>query len=240
MSSLDLLQASHVGAVLYVEDESDYKILREWAAVLQHPSLGFLSFPFVWPLRGKGSLGDAKRHFSSLRLAEPTIKGLCILDRDADGQRDFDEDVPPGMQIRRWGRYEIENYLLNPAILRRYIDRPTDLFGGEQLAGDRASIDDAFARNFPAAIDWHSDTPVLTDLKASEFLVDTLGRTTRPLAKREALHARRPDPPRGDSQGCPGDARLGLWHPASCGARSRRKRLPGRRRRPERRRSASP
>lgn len=185
LSSLDLLQASHVGAVLYVEDESDYKILREWAAVLQHPSLGFLSFPFVWPLRGKGSLGDAKRHFSSLRLAEPAIRGLCILDRDADGQRDFDEDVPPGMHIRRWGRYEIENYLLNPAVLRRYIDRPTDLFGGEQLAADRASIDDAFARNFPAAIDWHSDTPVLTDLKASEFLVDALGRTTRPLAKRE-------------------------------------------------------
>ena len=184
LSSLDLLQASHVGAVLYVEDEPDYKILREWAAILAHPSLSFLSFPFVWPLRGKGNLGEAKRHFSCLRLAEPAIRGLCILDRDA-GDLDLDGDVPPGMQIKRWGRYEVENYLLNPAILRRLVDRPADLFGAAELQADRTVLDEAFARNFPAAIDWQSDAAVLRDLKGSDFLVDALARTARPLAKRE-------------------------------------------------------
>jgi hypothetical protein len=184
LSSLDLLQASHVGAVLYVEDESDYKILREWAAILDHPAKSFLSFPFVWPLRGKGNLGAAKRHFACLRLAEPTIKGLCILDRDT-GVTDVDGDMPPGMVLRHWGRYEVENYLLNPAILKRYIDRPADIFGAADLQADRGAIDEAFGHNFPAAIDWLSDAAVLRDLKGSNFLVETLSRTGRPLAKRE-------------------------------------------------------
>lgn len=182
LSSLDLLQASHVGAVLYVEDESDYKLLREWARILSHEAQSFLGFPYIWPLQGKGNIGEAKKHFACLRLAEPDIKGLCILDRDrqAVGQ---DQDAPPGMQIVHWPRYEIENYLLNPEIMNRFLDRPADLFDMEPLSADRRAVDDVFAANFPARIDWLSDAQVLTDLKASDFLVQALSRTTRPLAK---------------------------------------------------------
>ncbi|OGK93230.1 MAG: hypothetical protein A2X50_10710 [Candidatus Rokubacteria bacterium GWF2_70_14] len=184
LSSLDLLQASHVGAVLYVEDESDYKLLREWATVLDHRAGSFLSFPYVWPLRGKGNIGEAKRHFSSLRLAEPEIRGLCILDRDRE-QGTEDQDAPPGLEIVRWPRYEIENYLLNPAILKRLLDRPVDLFSTGTLEADRKVVDEAFAGNFPAGIDWLGPAPVLSDLKGSNFLVGVLARTTRALQKAE-------------------------------------------------------
>jgi predicted ATPase len=184
LSSLDLLQASHVGAVLYVEDESDYKILREWAAILGHAASSFLSFPYVWPLQGKGSLGEAKRHFACLRLAEPPLKGLCVLDRDR-GPAAEDADSPAGLEIVRWPRYEIENYLLNPSVLKRFLDRQVDLFGAGELEADRARVDEAFAANFPASIDWLSNPPVLTDLKGSDFLVDVLSRTSRPLPKRD-------------------------------------------------------
>jgi hypothetical protein len=61
LTSLDLLQASHVGAVLYVEDESDYKLLREWAVALDHPAQAFLSYPYVWVMQGKGNIERAKK-----------------------------------------------------------------------------------------------------------------------------------------------------------------------------------
>jgi hypothetical protein len=183
LTSLDLLQASHVGAVLYVENESDSKLLREWANILDHPAQAFLSFPYVWPLEGKGNLGEAKQHFRCLRLAYPNLKGLCILDRD-QGQP-ISDDAPPGLTIASWPRYEIENYLLNPDVLLEIVDRPADLFELADLKSDREQILRMFRENFPSGIDWLGDAPVLRDLKASNFLVDTLSRTSRPLQKRD-------------------------------------------------------
>ncbi|MFY9826039.1 MAG: AAA family ATPase [Thermoanaerobaculia bacterium] len=183
LTSLDLLQASHVGAVLYVENESDSKLLREWANVLDHRARAFLSFPYVWPLEGKGNLGEAKRHFACLRLAYPDIKGLCILDRD-QGQP-ISDTAPPGLATVSWSRYEIENYLLNPDLLLKLVDQPTDLFELAAVQSDREQVLRAFRENFPAGIDWLGDAQVLRDLKASNFLVDTLSRTSRPLQKRD-------------------------------------------------------
>lgn len=183
LTSLDLLQASHVGAVLYVENESDSKLLREWANILDHPAKSFLSFPYVWPLEGKGNLGEAKRHFACLRLAYAEIKGLCILDRD-QGQP-ISDDVPPGLTTVSWPRYEIENYLLNPDLLARFVERATDLFELAAVQSDREEVARAFSENFPPGIDWLGDAQVLKDLKASNFLVDTLARTSRPLQKRD-------------------------------------------------------
>jgi predicted ATPase len=183
LSSLDLLEASHVGAVLYVENESDSKLLREWANILDHPARAFLSFPYIWPLEGKGNLGGAKQHFRCLRLAYPEIKGLCILDRD-QGQP-ISDDAPPGLQVVSWPRYEIENYLLNPDLLLKLVDQATNLFELTAVQPDREQILRAFSENFPSGIDWLGDAQVLRDLKASNFLVDTLSRTSRPLQKRD-------------------------------------------------------
>lgn len=183
LTSLDLLQASHVGAVLYVENESDSKLLREWANILDHPARAFLSFPYVWPLEGRGNVGEAKRHFTCLRLAHPGVKGLCVLDSD-QGQP-ISDDAPPGLTIVSWPRYEIENYLLNPNLLLRFVDRPSNLFEMVAVQADREQINRAFSENFPAGIDWLGDARVLKDLKASNFLVDTLSRTSRPLQKRD-------------------------------------------------------
>ncbi len=183
LTSLDLLQASQVGTVLYVEDESDSKLLREWANVLDHPAQAFLSFPYIWPLEGKGNLGEAKRHFSCLRLAFPGLSGLCILDLDQDQARR--DDVPPGLSVATWRRYEIENYLLLPDVLLRHVNRPSNLFELAAVQEDREQVIRAFRENFPPEIDWLSDARVLRDLKASSFLVDIMARTSRPLEKRD-------------------------------------------------------
>ncbi|HUY32759.1 MAG TPA: AAA family ATPase [Pirellulales bacterium] len=182
LTALDLLQADHVRAVLYVEDESDHKLLREWANVLGHPAARFLQFPFVVPLHGKGNLDEAKKHFQCLKLAQPEILGLCVVDRDS-GPAVAPLGVPTGLALRRWQRYEIENYLLFPTLLKRYVQHHDDaaLFA----VSDEESIDDGFHENFPTGIDFRKDIPALRDLKASDFLVNLLAKTRFPLPKRD-------------------------------------------------------
>lgn len=181
LTALDLLQADHVQAVLYVEDESDHKILREWAAVLKHRALDFLQFPYLVAIQGKGNIDEAKRHFQSLRLAKPEIKGLCILDLDAADQTSVG-GVPAGMTARTWRRYEIENYLLNPDLLKRFVHQETTPLLSH---ADERIIDEEMAANFPAQIDFRGDIAALRDLKASDFIVALLRKTSKPMPKRD-------------------------------------------------------
>lgn len=183
LTSLDLLQADHVRAALYVEDESDYKLLHSWAGVLKHPAADFLRFPYVVPLHGKGNLDRAKKHFQCLRLAQEQIRGLAIVDRDAADEIRV-SSPPTGLTMFRWGRYEIENYLLVPTTIKRYL-RSRHKKQPLLAQDDERIVDDEFAANFPAGVDFLRDIPVLRDLKASDFLVQLLGKTQFPLPKRD-------------------------------------------------------
>lgn len=179
LTALDLLQADHVGCVLYVEDESDHKILREWADVLGHRAAAFLKFPFLVPLRGVGNLDEKKRHFQCLRHVNPRIQALCLIDRDL-GTQLRSTAMPEGMELHIWQRYEIENYLLNADVVKRFL-------GHESLFArpDFQVVDEMFAQSIPPGTNWLSDVQVLRDLKASEFLVNVLASTRNPLAKTE-------------------------------------------------------
>jgi energy-coupling factor transporter ATP-binding protein EcfA2 len=183
LTSLDLLQANHVGAVLYLEDESDYKLLREWAIRLRHRASDLLSSPYVWPLRGKGNIGEAKRHFRSLRLAYPTIRALCILDRDTS-EGPEDQDLPEDFQLRRWSRYEIENYLLIPNLIRRFLERDVDLFTAQELEEDKATVTRVFEENFPPNVDYlRTEIAPIRDIKGSDFLQRLFRQTSRRVSK---------------------------------------------------------
>lgn len=187
LSSTDLLKADHVGAILYVEDEPDAKLLSEWANILNHPAQHFFKFPYIYPRGGAGELGEAKRHFSALRIAFPEIRGLCLLDRDRSTGPEA-QDFPNGLQLLRWRRYEIENYLLNPVVLKRYLAPGNALSQSitDQLTLDQGYIDREFARQGLAGLDYLSDDiQVLRDLKASDLLVNVLGKTWRPAPKRD-------------------------------------------------------
>ena len=87
--------------------------------------------------------------------------------------------------MHRWGRYEIENYLIHPELLKRHLGSPKDLFEAANARTDQAEIDRVFAENFPTGIDWLGDLPVLREIKGSAFLVNALLRTSRALAKRD-------------------------------------------------------
>lgn len=66
---------------------------------------------YIIAMGGAGELGEAKRHFSALGIAFPTLHGLCLLDRDRSAGPEA-QDFPSGLRLLRWNRYEIENYLI--------------------------------------------------------------------------------------------------------------------------------
>ncbi len=81
VTTTDLLLGRDVGSVLYVESETDEKILKEWSQTLDHSAQRFFQKPFVHWLGGR-SLREAKSHFFAMRAAFPTMRGICLLDGD--------------------------------------------------------------------------------------------------------------------------------------------------------------
>ena len=120
LTTLDLLLAEQGRQILYCEGESDFKILKAWATVLHHPARRFFDRPFFHSNEGRNPR-EAREHLFALRAIYPGEQGLLLLDGDNRGLPER-EISGPGLIIHRWKRYEIENYLLVPEALRRYID----------------------------------------------------------------------------------------------------------------------
>jgi hypothetical protein len=132
LTTLDLLLAENDRRILYCEGESDFKILQAWAGVLDHPAKKFFEEPFFHSNEGRNP-SEAKNHLFALRAILPGAEGLLLLDGD---NRDLPEHEisGDGLTIHRWKRYEIENYLLVPEALRRFIaDEDGYLFASATL-----------------------------------------------------------------------------------------------------------
>lgn len=175
LRNIDLMLGEEVGGVLYLEGESDERVLREWAKILDHPARRFLEHSFVHRLGGR-SLKEAKSHFFALKAAFSNIRGLCIVDGDNRDEPD-EEMTGAGLKILRWRRYEIENYLLIPDAIKRYANLGP-LF--------ESNIDSEFWKQVPKDTDLFSEHVSLTRIKAStEFLVPLLERIGRPTPSRD-------------------------------------------------------
>lgn len=135
LTTLDLLLAEQGRAVLYCESDSDFNILRAWANVLQHPSKRFFDQPFFHSNEGR-SPKEAKAHLFALRSIQADIQGLLLLDGDNRELPDR-EVTSEGLTIRRWKRYEIENYLVVPEAIRRFLK------SGDGELFDQAAMDKA-------------------------------------------------------------------------------------------------
>ena len=174
ITTTDLLLGQEVGGVLYVESETDERILSEWTRILDHPAQRFFGRPFVHPLGGR-SLGEARAHFFAMRAVCPDLRALCLLDGDNREEPDM-EMQNAGLIVLRWRRYEIENYLLHPEAIKRFADFP--------LMDTR--IDHAFWREVPPGTDLFGNHVTLERIKASdEFLVPLLENLGINTPKRE-------------------------------------------------------
>jgi hypothetical protein len=130
LTTLDLLLAEKGRRILYCEGESDFKILQAWAGVLDHPAKRFFDAPFFHANEGRNPR-EAREHLFALRAILPGAQGLLLLDGDNRGLPEHEVEGD-GLTIHRWRRYEIENYLLVPEALRRFIANEGDLFSSAQ------------------------------------------------------------------------------------------------------------
>lgn len=160
LSTTELLHARETNAVLYLEGESDEMILREWAKILKHPAHKFLRRPLVHRIEGNDA-AKARAHLFALHAVLPEIRALCLLDGDNNNRQDYKRS---GMEVLHWQRYEIENYLLQPAAIKRFIGLPIM----------EAQVDAAFARQVPAGADLFGKHPALSRIKASEEFLPQL------------------------------------------------------------------
>ena len=176
VTTTDILTAQETKAILYVEGETDASILSEWARILGHPSRDFLSRPFVHPL-GSRHIRAAKEHFFAMQAVYPAMRGLCLLDGDNRTRPDT-ELAEAGLEITRWKRYEIENYLLIPEAIKRFVNFPLM----------ESIVDKEFGKQVPAGTHPFSDHAALCRVKASvEFLEPWLAKAGRPTLKKD-LH----------------------------------------------------
>ena len=174
ITTTDLLLGQEVGAVLYVEGKTDERILVEWAQILDHPARHFLERPVVHWLGGR-SLDEAKTHFFAMQAVFPEIRALCLLDGDNRDEAD-EETTRAGLIVLRWRRYEIENYLLQPKAIKRFIDFPLL----------NPQVDKAFWKQVPPGTDLFGDHVSLMRVKASdEFLVPLLQELDKSTPKKD-------------------------------------------------------
>ena len=142
------VRALERGYVLYVEGGTDLAVLQALAERLGHRAADVWdqrinafyiqdNYPDSDDLKAElerveGGFGvTPRKHFFALREMIPGLRGLAILDNGGGARSDSDEG---GLNVVYWKRYEVENYLVTPEVLRRqvaehYKDLP--LFFGE-------------------------------------------------------------------------------------------------------------
>ena len=182
LTTLDLLLAEQGRAVLYCEGQSDFDILRAWAKVLRHSSRAFFDEPFFHSNGGRNP-SEAKAHLFALRSTNPGIRGMLLL--DGDNRNLPDQEIKgDGLLIIRWRRYEIENYLLVPDAIRRFLAPE----GGELLGHAAAEQAIAFLKTQlpePFFVSPLSDaTTAAVEIPASKDLLPQMFQAAgRPLEK---------------------------------------------------------
>lgn len=118
VSNEEIMQLLASPYILYVEGESDERILRAWAN-----SCGVLAeidkvcFKTMGGGGKKNMLDGADKHFDALKQIIPGVKRLMLFDYD-----DSDKAFHPRLDnptLAEWKRKNIENYLLVPDVWKR-------------------------------------------------------------------------------------------------------------------------
>ena len=142
------VRAVERGYVLYVEGRTDLDVLLALAQRLDHSAADAWEQPInVFHVRDnhpdpdldaeiervEGGFGvTPRKHFFALREMAAGLRGLAILDNDGGAHEDADKG---GLRVVHWKRYEIENYVVTPDVLRRAV---AECYGETPLLADQA------------------------------------------------------------------------------------------------------
>lgn len=125
ISAVDILNAQDKKFILFAEGFTDFRILKSWADKLKHKVSDYLNDMFFEPT-GDNLIDMARNKFKYLKIVEPDLKGFFI--RDNVG-RTSSKDIPPKLSVYYWNRKEIENYLIIPFLIERFVEKK-ESFGG--------------------------------------------------------------------------------------------------------------
>lgn len=111
VNNIEITKTTESPFILYLEGESDERILRAWAQVLKKGDS--LNKFFIRPMGGgskKQMKEDADRHFDGLRQIVPHVKRIMLFDYDSDDEAfNLKSD---NEALYEWKRKNIENYLI--------------------------------------------------------------------------------------------------------------------------------
>lgn len=179
VSPLAVINAEWSRRIFFAEGDTDLRILRVFAEVLQHPVLERLNDPsfFFRPYKTNDITG-AMSYFSALKkVVSPALRGFCL--RDFHKSEARTQSLPSGFQTEYWLRPEIENYLINPHILLRFIERRLGpLFASKVIDQAKTYLE----RKLPKAV---LDNPLEEDVgrKGSDFLQEFFEAIEFPIYK---------------------------------------------------------
>jgi len=160
LENVEIYLANVEPGILYVEGQTDLFILKEWSQVLEHPLSDFLQRPFTWETAQHE--WNAPKHFSALRLMVPDFCGAELCDSNGRN-RSIVDSVPEGMIRLYWERYEIENYLIHPNAIYRFVENSFGTEMAEKINADmQEHLPPAFLRN---------------PFQKSDLLINTKGKT---------------------------------------------------------------
>lgn len=144
VSNTEINQLRSSPFLIYVEGDTDDRILRTWAGILNaETDIKQVCFRNMSGGSKEDMKADAKKHFLSVKQIIPKIKRLMIFDYDTDKTAFHPKETNEA--LFEWKRKNIENYLLVPDAWKRAIHQvlgiPDDLF----LISLKQIVDDFFA-----------------------------------------------------------------------------------------------
>ena len=169
-------EAEAKGWILYLEGETDLRILQAFAAKLNHPAGQALQNPLVHYIGN--DLRRARRHFHSLAEAKNDLQGFLLTDRTDKPLKGAAE-----LQGYKWSQYEIENYLCSRNTILSYVEasyledhglsaNDDDLFIESESRNRREKMEAEIEKMQQAFGTMNKPDPFSGDIKASdEFLV---------------------------------------------------------------------
>jgi len=127
ISTIDILNAQDKKFILFAEGISDLRFLKSWAGKLKHNVSKKLNEVY-FEATGDNQIHNAQRKYMNLKIIEPDLKGFFI--RDNVSKTDT-QHVPPGLKVCYWSRKELENYIIIPSVLEKYVLKHRQEFLGE-------------------------------------------------------------------------------------------------------------
>lgn len=148
----DIAFAAAAVGILYVERRTDIEILRAWAERLDHPALGFLERPF-WKSYAPGSRFRPAQHYRLLRgVLSSDLPGVVLRRNDRESHRKSAKRN--GLLSLFWTRYQVENYLLHPQAVVRFVTNEESAVAAEKA--DRVLRDGVAPPMYRSPLEDHS------------------------------------------------------------------------------------